>query len=141
MSTDVSKQFADAIISTSRTTLGDSLRSVVYFTPDDFEVLYVRSDLYDDDDEMRAAKATLVENERAAVGPQEAYSSRSAEKSEQVPEYGEYEFTLRVFSDGFVGCVVSGGVGVIATTDELELSEFEEMEIAIQRMLEEEAKS
>ncbi|WP_049967763.1 DUF7522 family protein [Haloferax prahovense] len=125
---------ADALVSTCRTTLGDSLRSVVHFTRDDFDVLYVRRDLYDGDEAAaRAAKSELVESERTGFGPQETYNAgRNGER----PEFGEYEFTLRVFSDGFVGRVVAGDRGVIVTTDELELSEFEEMEVALRRMLE-----
>ncbi|MCO8266670.1 hypothetical protein NKF06_08740 [Haloferax sp. AB510] len=125
---------ADALVSTCRTTLGDSLRSVVYFTRDDFDVLYVRRDLYDGDEiAARAAKFELVESERIGFGPQETYNVGGGDTG---PDFGEYEFTLRVFSDGFVGRVVSGDRGVIVTTDELELSEFEEMEVALRRMLE-----
>ncbi|KAB1198619.1 MULTISPECIES: hypothetical protein [Haloferax] len=130
--------FATAVVSSCRTTLGDSLRSVVYFTRDDFEVLYVRKDLYDDDESMRAVKADLVESERTAFGPQETYD-RTDGPTGTGPGFGEYEFTLRVFSDGFVGRVVGGDHGVIVTTDELELTEFEEMEVAIRRMLEDES--
>lgn len=125
---------ADAIVSTCRTTLGDSLRSVVHFTRDDFDVLYVRRDLYGGDEAAaRAATSELVESERTGFGPRETYN---ADGSVATPDFGEYEFTLRVFSDGFVGRVVGGDRGVIVTTDELELSEFEEMEVALRRMLE-----
>ena len=133
--TGESEDFTTAVVSSCRTTLGDSLRSVVYFTRETFEVLYVRQDLYDDEEEMRSAKADLVESERTGFGPQEKYQS-SGEAPDGGPDFGEYEFTLRVFSDGFVGRVLNGDHGVIVTTDELELSEFEEMEIAIIRMLE-----
>ncbi|ELZ94027.1 hypothetical protein C440_10418 [Haloferax mucosum ATCC BAA-1512] len=137
---DIDEQFADALVSTCRTTLGDSLRSVIYFTRDDFEVLYVRTDLYGDEGTMRAAKSELVENERVGFGPQETYSRGNAESDPEAdanagPDFGEYEFTLRVFSEGFVGRVVGGDRGVIVTTDELELTEFEEMEVALRRML------
>ncbi|WP_411964033.1 hypothetical protein [Haloferax sp. YSMS24] len=132
---DVTDDFTEAIVSSSRTTLGDSLRSVIYFTRDDFEVFYVRQDLYGDEDEMHAAKAALVESERTGFGPQEKYA-RSDDAAGGNPDFGEYEFTLRVFSGGFVGRVVAGDHGVIVTTDQLELSEFEEMEVAIRRMLE-----
>ncbi|CQR49389.1 MULTISPECIES: DUF7522 family protein [Haloferax] len=130
----ITQSVADAIVSTCRTTLGDSLRSVVHFTRDDFDVLYVRRDLYDGDEAAaRAAKSELVENERTGFGPRETYSAGTTGAT---PDFGEYEFTLRVFSDGFVGRVVGGDRGVIVTTDELELSEFEEMEVALRRMLE-----
>ncbi|KAB1187939.1 MULTISPECIES: hypothetical protein [Haloferax] len=140
-SIDVSQAFTDAIVSTCRTTLGDSLRSVVYFTRDDFETLYIRQDLYGGDEEMaRAAKERLVENERAAFGPHETYSKTRDDSSDLTrTEFGEYEFTLRIFSEGFVGRAVIGDHGVIVTTDELELSEFEEMEVAICQILEEES--
>ncbi|KTG27799.1 DUF7522 family protein [Haloferax profundi] len=139
-SIDVSQTFTDAIVSTVRTTLGDSLRSVVYFTRDDFETLYIRQDLYGGDEaKIRSAKGALVENERAAFGPQETYGTAGTDsEGTEGPEFGEYEFTLRVFSDGFVGRAVVGDHGVIVTTDELEFSEFEEMEVAICQILEEE---
>ncbi|WP_410766933.1 hypothetical protein [Haloferax sp. DFSO60] len=127
--------FADALVSTCRATLGDSLRSVVYFTPDEFELLYVRRDLYGGDTQQtHDAKAALVEAERVAFGPDEHYNKETYE-AESRPDFGDYEFTLRVFSEGFIGRVVSGAQGVLVTTDELELSEFEEMEVAIRQML------
>lgn len=135
LSTDPSPNFAEAVVTTCRTTLGDALRSVVAFTREDFEVLYVRSDLYDGDaGRARAAIAGLVENERAGFGPRETYSRRDV-----TADVGDYEFTLRVFSDGFVGRVLAGDEGILVTTDALELSEFEEMEVAIRRMLSESA--
>ncbi|MFC7202232.1 hypothetical protein ACFQJC_01790 [Haloferax namakaokahaiae] len=127
--------FADALVSTCRATLGDSLRSVVYFTPEEFELLYIRRDLYGGDTaQTRDAKAALVEAERVAFGPDERYN-KEAYESETRTDFGEYEFTLRVFSEGFIGRVVSGTQGVLVTTDELELREFEEMEVAIRQML------
>ncbi|ELZ78390.1 hypothetical protein C455_11923 [Haloferax larsenii JCM 13917] len=132
---DSSVSFADSIVSTCRPTLGDALRSVIYFTREDFDLLYVRQDLYGGDEEKaRAVKAGLVESERTGFGPQEAYGRET--HGESTPEFGEYEFTLRVFSEGFIGRVVVGDHGVIVTTDELELSEFEEMEVALGRILE-----
>ncbi|MBC9987273.1 MULTISPECIES: DUF7522 family protein [Haloferax] len=130
----ITRSVADALVSTCRTTLGDSLRSVVHFTRDDFDVLYVRRDLHDGDEAAaRAASAGLVESERTGFGPRETYNAGATGATS---DFGEYEFTLRVFSDGFVGRVVGGDRGVIVTTDELELSEFEEMEVALRRMLE-----
>jgi hypothetical protein len=43
--TDIGTEMADSLVSATRTSLGDTLRSVVYFTPSAFDVLYVRQDL------------------------------------------------------------------------------------------------
>lgn len=51
----------ERIVRTSRTAVGDSLRSVTYFTRDDFEQLYLREDL-----EQDADLSTFIGNKCAA---------------------------------------------------------------------------
>ncbi|MCU4752234.1 hypothetical protein OB919_09585 [Halobacteria archaeon AArc-curdl1] len=132
----VSSEFAESLVSTSRVTVGDTLRSVIYFTPEDFEVLYVRSDLYGgDEDLMHEAKSTLVESERVGFQDIERYNKQSQTGSTAEPTVGEYEFTVRVFSEGFISRVIVGDCGVIVTSDEIEIGPFEDMSVAIRKML------
>ncbi|WP_419181056.1 DUF7522 family protein [Haloarcula rara] len=42
--TDIDSKSADSVISAARESLGDTLRSVVYFTPSGMDLLYVRQD-------------------------------------------------------------------------------------------------
>ncbi|SFR67759.1 DUF7522 family protein [Halogeometricum limi] len=64
--TGIEAAFADQLVSAARTGLGDTLRSVVYFTPSSFDLLYLRGDLYESPEDARPAKARLVEFETAA---------------------------------------------------------------------------
>lgn len=132
--TGISEEFADQLASTCRTAVGDSLRSVVYFTPDAFDLIYLRSDLYDGDHERaREAKQTLVENERLGFDSAETYNKTA--KAGFEPDIGEYEFTIRVFSKGFVNRVIVGDHGVLLTTNELRITEFEELAVALRKQL------
>lgn len=131
----VPDDFAESIVNTARVTVGDSIRTVVYFTPDDFEMLYIRSDLYaGDENTVREVKATLVENERVGFDDVETYGRLATEPSVE-PGVGEYEFTIRVFSEGFVSRVIVDDHGVLVTSDGIEMDPFEEMAIALRRML------
>ncbi|WP_433624592.1 DUF7522 family protein [Halomicrococcus sp. NG-SE-24] len=133
--TGISDEFADQLVSTCRPAVGDALRSVVYFTPDAFDVLYVRSDLYDGDTEKaRSAKAVFIENERLGFSSSETYNELSPEEGME-PDIGEYEFTVRVFSDGFVNRVVVGDHGVLLTTNQLYLNDFEELAVSLRNQL------
>ncbi|WP_129114971.1 DUF7522 family protein [Halegenticoccus tardaugens] len=127
--------FADSIVSTCRTAIGDSLRSVIYFTPEEFDLLYLRRDLYlDGAERAREVKSVFVENERLGFSSRETYSQLSMEPDTE-PEIGEYEFTIRVFSDGFVNRVIVGDHGVILTTDGLDIDGFEDLAITLRKLL------
>ncbi len=131
----VTDEFAESLVSTCRVTVGDSLRSVIYFTPDDFELRYVRSDLYEgDEDALHRAKSAFVENERVGFEDKETYN-RLATEPDLEPDVGEYEFTIRVFSAGFVSRVIVADRGVIVTSDGIEMGPFEDMAVAIRKML------
>ena len=130
----VSEEFADSLVSTCRAALGDLLRSVVYFTPEEYELLYLRSDLYGGDEERaRAVKAEFVENERMGFTSDETYGKLADEDAE--PGVGDYQFTVRGFSRGFVNRVIVGDRGVLLTTDDLDIGEFEELAVTIRKML------
>jgi hypothetical protein len=137
--TDISEAFSDSLVSTARTALGDTLRTVVYFTPEAFDVLYLRSDLYGGDpDRAREVKGRFVNNERLGFDSQETYRDLGEEPDAE-PDIGEYEFTIRVFSDGFISRVIVGDHGVLLTTDGMEIQSFEELAISLRKLLEEEA--
>ena len=125
-------------MSICRTGIGDSLRSIIYFIPDKFELLYLRQDLYDDEDRARDAKERFVENERLGFASRETYNDLVAE-SESEPDIGEYEFTVRVFSEGFISRVLVGNEGIILTTDSIDMQDFETVAVALRVLLAEPA--
>ncbi|WP_135534570.1 MULTISPECIES: hypothetical protein [Halostella] len=115
---------ADQIATLCRTAIGDSLRSVTYFTRDDFEQLYLRGDLEQDADLM-----DFIGHEwQDFKNTQNAYSGS---------ELGEYKFTVRAFENGYLVRVATDREGVFATTDSLTLQQYEEVATAISEILEE----
>ncbi|MFC6716864.1 hypothetical protein ACFQGT_16580 [Natrialbaceae archaeon GCM10025810] len=113
----------DLIVTTCRTAVGDSLRSVTYFTQDDFEQLYLRDDL-----ERDADLSTFIGNEwRGFKVTQTAYEGS---------ELGEYRYTIRSFENGFLVRVTSEEDGVFVTTDGLTIRDFEELATAVRTVLE-----
>ncbi|PSP99099.1 hypothetical protein BRC94_08075 [Halobacteriales archaeon QS_5_70_17] len=110
-------------VSAARTAIGDHLRSLVYFTANGHDQIYLRSDLERGADVDRSA-----ENERLGFPSMAAYGDS---------ELGDYRFTVRAFSRGYVVRVIAGDRGAFATTDEMPISEFEEVATAIEKVLEE----
>lgn len=122
MSELVADERAEQLVSACRTTVGDQLRSLTYFTGDDFEQLYIRSDL-----ERDADLAGFVDYESLGFGAHAAYRES---------ELGEYRYTIRVFDGGFLLRVTTDAEGVFATTDGLTLQDFEEAAVALEGLLE-----
>ena len=120
---------AESVVSAARTSLGDSLRSVVYFTPSAFDVLYVRQDLYASDDAAREAKAELVDLER--VGFAERPVRTRLARRESGSEIGAYGFTIRAHENGFVVRALQGDAGVLFTADSMDVAAFEEATAAV----------
>lgn len=131
--TDVTDDLADSLVSTIRTGLGDTLRSVVYFTPSEFDVLYVRQDLYDSPTDSRDVKSQLVDFE--LVGFAEAPVRSSLSIADDEKGIGQYEFTVRFHEDGFVVRKLVGNVGVLLTADSMNVAAFEEAAHAVERLL------
>jgi hypothetical protein len=117
----VDPSLEEQLVSACRTAVGDSLRSIVYFTPDEYEQVYLRSDLESDADLSR-----WVEHEAAGFRAQLAYDGS---------ELGEYQYTLRVFDNGFVTRVVTGDHGVFITTDGITVRRSKEVTRAIRSVL------
>ena len=112
----------EELVSVCRTAIGDEVRSITYFTPDDYDQLYLRDDLEQDADIERFA-----ENERLGFASQQTYGNT---------ELGEYEFTIRVFEWGYVTRVIVDDLGVFVTTDPLKMDEFREVATAVRHVLE-----
>jgi len=130
--TDARPIDAEALVSAARTGLGDDLRSVVQFTPSDFDVLYVRQDLYDSATEATAAKGRLVEIERVGFAERPV---RDAVTRHEPNDIGPYGFTVRFHDRGFVARVLAGDNGVLFTADEMDSRAFEEVATAVRRLL------
>ena len=101
----ISDDRADKFERVARTSIGDRLRSITYFTPDDHEQVYLRSDLSADAD-MRG----FVEQARDGFRAQTAYADS---------ELGEYEYTVRRFSGGALVRVTGDDEGVFVTAETL----------------------
>lgn len=115
-------ELANELRSVCRTAIGDELRSITYFTADDYEQIYLREDL-----ERDADLSTFVANERLGFTSQQTYGDT---------ELGEYQFTIRAFEWGYVTRVVEGEHGVYVTTDPLNMNGFHEVATAIRSVLE-----
>ncbi len=118
----VDSQTADHILRTSRTATGDSLRSVTYFTRDDFEQLYLRSDL-----EQDADLSTFIGTEWRGF--------RITEDAYRGSELGDYSYTIRVFDHGYLVRLTTVREGVLVTTDGITMQDFEALAGAIGSML------
>jgi hypothetical protein len=131
--TDLDTDTADRPVRVARTSLGDTLRSVVYFTPGAFDVLYVRSDLYDSPETAREAKRRLVEFEQVGFAELPVRTTLGRENGRS--SIGDYAFTVRFHEDGFVVRVLQDGAGVLLTADSMDVNAFEEAASAVRALL------
>jgi len=104
-----------------RSAIGDSLRSIVYFTAGDYEQLYLRDDL-----DASADLSSFVENERRGFERRETRANS---------ELGGYEYTIHSHEDGALTRVVTDDHGVFVTTDPLSTARFEEVATAVREVL------
>jgi hypothetical protein len=119
----LSEEDREELIRTVRTTVGDELRSLAYFTEDGVEQLYLRDDL-----EQGADLVGFAENERLGFRSQSAYRKT---------DLGDYQFTIRVFDEGYLTRVIDGEHGVWVTTDAMQIDRFEELGSALAAVLRE----
>lgn len=110
-----------ALVRTARTIVGDELRSLTYFTEEDFEQLYLRDDL-----DRTADLVGFAENERMGFRSQRAYRGT---------QLGGYEFTIRVFERGYLTRVIADDKGAWVTTDAMGIDRFEELGHALEAVL------
>jgi hypothetical protein len=109
------------LVDASRTTVGDELRSLAYFTEDTVDQLYLRDDL-----DRGADLVGFAESERPGFRAKTAYEGT---------ELGEYQFTIRVFEFGYLTRVIVGDHGVWVTTDAMAVDRFEELASALAAIL------
>jgi hypothetical protein len=122
MDTDMlDSAFADELTSVCRTTVGDELRSIAYFTDDDVEPIYLRDDL-----ERTADLLGFATHERFGFQAQSAYHNS---------QLGEYQATIRMFENGYLTRVIYGQTGVWVTTDDLSIDRFEELATGLKALL------
>ena len=121
----IDQTLTEEILSVCRTVVGDELRSITYFTEEDIEQLYLRSDL-----DRTADLVGFAEHERLGFRSQSAYKNT---------QLGEYEATIRLFKNGYLTRVIRGGHGVWVTADEMSIERFEELTSALATVLEENA--
>lgn len=112
---------AEELLSAARTATGDELRSLTYFTDDEVEQLYLRSDL-----SRTADLVGFAESERHGFHAQSLYANT---------QLGDYQFTVRVFENGYLTRVIANGHGVWVTTDSMEMDRFEELASALASLL------
>jgi len=122
--TIVDEDFADRIVTTARSAVGDSLRSLTYFTRSNFEQLYLREDLERDAD----LNSFIGHEWRGFKNTQNVYRGT---------ELGEYRYTIRVFENGFLVRVTSDRDGVFMTTDGLTIRDFNSYATALTEVLDE----
>ncbi len=125
MGATVPERFAEELVRTSRTVVGDRLRSVTYFDAADEEQLYLRDDLTADADLVGFA-----DSERLGFRSKSVYSGS---------ELGRYRFTVRAFERGYLTRIIADGHGVFVTTDELARDRFEELASALRTVLQDHA--
>jgi hypothetical protein len=111
----------ERLVSACRTAVGDSLRSVVYFTPDAYEQIYLRSDL-----EADADLGAWVDHEREGFETQATYEGS---------ELGDHQYAISVFENGFSTRVIDGDRGVLVTTDGITVRRAREVTGAIRETL------
>lgn len=111
----------EELVSVCRTGIGDELRSVTYFTDDEVEQLYLRSDL-----ERTADLTGFAELERNGFRTDELYKNS---------QLGEYRATVRMFERGYLTRVIHDRCGVWITTDSMSMERFEELASSVKPVL------
>lgn len=114
-------RLVDELVSVCRTAVGDELRSVTYFTEDDLEQIYLRSDL-----DRTADLLGFAELERAGFRADQLYRNS---------QLGTYRATIRIFERGYLTRVIFDRQGVWVTTDSMSMERFEELSTAIKAVL------
>ena len=117
-----SENAIDRIVETCSEIAGDALRSIVYFTEDDFDQIFLRDYLSADADIQ-----SFVENE---------LSGFQRHPTHEGSELGRYKYTIRRFEGGYLVRVLSQDRGVFATTNQLPIERYDELAAAIEREME-----
>lgn len=118
---NIDSELAEELVSASRTTVGDELRSITYFTEEDVEQIYLRSDL-----DQTADLVGFAELERAGFRSDDLYKGT---------QLGSHVATVRMFEHGYLTRVIENGYGVWVTTDSMSMDRFEELSSAVKATL------
>lgn len=122
MSQLLAAEAADKIIRVCRTAIGDSCRSVTYFTRDDYEQLYLRDDL-----EQDADLTSFIGHEWRGF--------KTAHAAYQGSELGSYQYTIRAFENGYLVRVTNEREGLFVTTDGLTMQDFDNVATSLRQVL------
>ncbi len=115
------EELESRLVAASRTAVGDSLRSVTYFTPEAYDQIYLRAGLDSDAD-----ITGFVEHESVGFRAHTAYRGS---------ELGGYRYTVRAFQNGFLVRVTEADHGLFFTVDDISLRSAEEGAEAVSRVL------
>jgi hypothetical protein len=115
------EELESRLVAASRTAVGDSLRSVTYFTPEAYDQVYLRAGLDSDAD-----ITGFVEHESVGFRAHTAYRGS---------ELGGYRYTVRAFQNGFLVRVTEADHGLFFTVDDISLRSAEEGAEAVSRVL------
>jgi hypothetical protein len=119
--TITSDDLASKLERAARTAIGDELRSLTYFTPEDQHQVYLREGLSSDAD-----LAGFADTERLGFRSRHDYGDS---------ELGEYRFTVRAFERGYLTRVIAGDHGAFVTCDEMPIDRFSDVAGALRSVL------
>lgn len=117
----LSDDATDRLVDVCAGVAADALRSVVYFTEDDFDQIFLRDYLSADADIQ-----SFVENEREGF-----HRTPTHEGS----ELGRYEYTIRRFQGGYLVRITAGEHGVFVTTNQMPIERYDELATAVEEEL------
>ncbi|MFC7203771.1 hypothetical protein ACFQJC_09605 [Haloferax namakaokahaiae] len=123
MSELLPEEAQERLISTCRTAVGDSLRSLTYFNRFDYIQVYLRSDL-----EQSADLNSFIGNEW--------HDFKMTQDAYRGSELGEYKYTIRVFENGYLVRITLEDIGVFVTTDGITMQDFNALSVATREVLE-----
>ncbi len=115
------EELESRLVAAARTAVGDSLRSVTYFTAEAYDQVYLRAGLDSDAD-----LTGFVEHESVGFRARTAYRGS---------ELGGYRYTVRAFQNGFLVRVTEADHGLFFTVDDISLRSAEEAAEAVSRVL------
>ncbi|AFK19119.1 hypothetical protein E6P09_10070 [Haloferax mediterranei ATCC 33500] len=113
----------ETLVSTCRTAVGDSLRSITYFNRFDYVQVYLRDDL-----EQEADLNSFIGNEW--------HDFKMTQDAYRGSELGDYQYTIRVFENGYLVRITIEDFGVFVTTDGISMQDFEALASATTEILE-----
>ena len=112
-----SDEDVDTLVAACTQVAGDALRSIVWFTIDDFDQIYLTDYL-----SAEADIQSFVDNEREGFDRVPTHEGS---------ELGRYEYTIRRFQAGYLVSVITGDHGVFVTTDQLTIETYDDLATAV----------